>query len=207
MNNFSYKGVTIRVPIKQPKFSHSVPLMIASFGKYESNENIPYFEKLMRYRETDVPEGDLLHSVCALYSVKNLSYQVNNGGFAQYFDNGFHKYRVGYDIGDLTHLDMEQQIDFLKELILFILLDTTKSNYSSELSKTLYLLQGLVRKMQSKTYCAKRFFDFMDFTAYDEQWFKVTELIEWGLETYAQYLVKRLEEMKIEPSDKQTGIL
>lgn len=207
MSSFTYNGVLIEIPEKQPVFTHSLPLRIASLGKHESNKNIPYFEKLMYYRETDIPEGDLLHSVCALYSIKNLSYQVNNGGFVQYFNNGYHRYIAGYDIGDLAHIDIFQQVDFFKELINFIKISKVNPKYEDALYEAYLVLKALAENAKNKDFNEISFYEYLNLDAEDEIWYKACVAIEWGLEVYAQYLVKRLEELNIEQSNKQTGIL
>lgn len=207
MKKISYNGVSIEVPSERPVFSHSVALMIASLGKIEGNQNIPYFEKLMQYKQSDIPEGELMHDVCALYSIKNLNYQVNNGGFEQYYENGYHKYSAGEDVGDLANLDISQQIDFLETLIHFILRDKENIPYFDDLLKAKELLIEASRSIEDYE-CLddedKEFVGLAGFSDFDEQWYKVNEVIEWGMELYAQYLVKRLEARHIEPSNRQS---
>lgn len=197
MSSFIYNGVEIQVPEKTPAFTHSVSMMIASFGRIENNHDIPYFEKLMQYKETDLPEGELLHDVCALNTIRHLNYQVNNGGFEQYFDNGYHQYRAGQDIGDLALLAIDEQIKFLKVLVDFILLDDSNVKYKDDLFKALMLFER--QRMNIIEYENYESDDEDDYAtlegcdAFDEQWYKVDEIVELGIELYAQYLCKRLE--------------
>ena len=71
MRMIKYNGISLGVSSENPMFTHSVPAMIATKKKVETDRNIKYFEKLMQYKETDLPEGELLHEVCALYSINN----------------------------------------------------------------------------------------------------------------------------------------
>lgn len=89
MKSLSYNGVVIEVPVDRPVFSHSLPLKFMTEGKVEGDKNIPYFDKLMEYKMDDIPNGELLSDACRLYSIRNLNYQVNNGGFTQYYFNGY----------------------------------------------------------------------------------------------------------------------
>lgn len=197
MRKFKYNGVEIEVPEKAPAFTHSVPMMLASFGRIEDNQNIPYFEKLVQFKETDLPEGELLHDACALNSIRHLNYQINNGGFEQYFDNGYHQYRAGYEIGDLTLLAIDEQIKFLKVLIDFILLADCNAKYKDELLKALTLFERQrINIIEYENYEPDNEGDYAALdgcNAFDRQWYKVNELIEMGIELYAQYLCKRLE--------------
>lgn len=186
MKKFKYNGVLIEVSEKAPHFTHSVPLMIMSFGKIESNENIPFFEKLMTYKETEIPQGELLHDVCALNSIRNLNYQVNNGGIEQYYDNGYHLYRAGQEIGDLANIEMKYQVSFLKKLIDFILYYEDNKKYADDLYKALSEMETQRYNIYNNAF-SKVYNDF------DSYWYKVSEIIEWGIEYYAQYLIKRLE--------------
>ncbi len=207
MKKINYDGVLIELPSERPMFSHSISMMIVSKGKIESNHNIPYFERLMQYKETDLPEGELLHEVCALNSIRNLNYQVNNGGFSQYFFNEYHKYRAGYQIGDLSNLDIAQQIEFLEKLISFIVFDVDKKPYEADLLRALILLKEQQKNiLEYENWCDEEDeiieTELAGCSVFDTQWYKVNEVIEWGIELYAQYLCKRLEAMNIEPSDK-----
>lgn len=206
---FKYLGVSIDIPKEKPVFTHSVPLMIATFGKVENNMNIPYFEKLLLYKQTDLPEGEIQHDVCALNSIRNLNYQINNGGFEQYYFNQYHKYSSGQDVGDLTHLGIAEQIKFLDKFILFILLDKDKEKYSCDLTKAVMLFRSMPNKIKEYEELGdeKEYSCIGGAENFDKQWYKVSEVIEWGMELYAQYLIKRLEAMHIEPSDKQYRVL
>lgn len=197
MKQIKYNGVVLEIPSEKPTFTHSLPLMYATSGKLEGNHNIPYFERLMQYKETDLPEGELLHEVCALYSIKNLNYQVCNGGFHQYFYNGYHKYKAGYNIGDISHLEIKYQIEFLEKLTRFILLNEDKQQYKTDLIKALLIFKEMpnsIKKYDGVTNA--------DASLFNELWYKVSSVVEWGIELYAQYLIKRLEEMKIGNTNK-----
>lgn len=204
MKQIKYNGVVLEIPSEKPTFTHSLPLMYATSGKLEGNHNIPYFERLMQYKETDLPEGELLHEVCALYSIKNLNYQVCNGGFRQYYDNRYHKFKAGYEIGDLANLDIFEQSKFLDKFILFILLDERKKKYSSDLTRAVVLFREMPNNIEEYE-CLDSddgYAEIEGADAFDEQWYKVCDVIEWGIELYAQYLIKRLEEMKIGSTNK-----
>lgn len=205
MRKIKYNKISIEVPSENPMFTHSIPAMIATKKKVETDRNIKYFERLMQYKETDLPEGELLHEVCALYSIRNLNYQVCNGGFRQYYDNGYHKFKAGYEIGDLANLDIFEQIKFLDKFILFILLDERKKKYSSDLTRAIVLFREMPNNIEEYE-CLDSddgYAEIEGADAFDEQWYKVNEIIEWGMELYAQYLIKRLERMNIEPANKQ----
>lgn len=206
----SFNGVSIELPMEQPIFTHSVTAMIATFGSVEGNHNIPYFEKLMQYKKSDIPELELLHDICALNSIRLMNYQINNGGFEQYYDNGYHEYRAGDEDGALAQLDINAQIEFLEKFILFILLADDNKKYFDDLTKTVVMfrnMQSNILDYESLDADDKEYADINGADAFDTQWYKVSEVIEWGIELYAQYLIKRLEEMKIEPSNKQSRIL
>ena len=168
-------------------------------------KNAKYFNRLMQYKETDLPEGELLHEVCALYSINNLNKQMCEGGFKQYYDNGYHKFIAGYDIGDLSNLDITYQIKFLDKFILFILLDKSKKKYSSDLTRAVVLFREMPNNIEEYECLdsGDEYAEIEGVDAFDEQWYKVCDVIEWGMELYAQYLIKRLEMMNIEPANKQ----
>ena len=169
-------------------------------------KNAKYFNRLMQYKETDLPEGELLHEVCALYSINNLNKQMCEGGFKQYYDNGYHKYRAGYEIGDLANLEISEQIKFLDKFILFILFDNDKRKYSDDLTKAVILFREMpnnILEYERLTDEEKEYAEIDGADAFDKQWYKVCDVIEWGMELYAQYLIKRLEMMNIEPTNKQ----
>lgn len=205
MRMIKYNGISLGVSSKKSVFTHSVSAKVITSGKLESDKNIPYFERLMQYKETDIPEGELLHEVCALYSIRNLNYQVCNGGFRQYYDNGYHKFKAGFEIGDLANLDIFEQIKFLDKFILFILFDERKKKYSSDLTRAVVLFREMPNNIEEYE-CLDSgdgHAEIEGADAFDEQWYKVNEIIEWGMELYAQYLIKRLEMMNIEPVNKQ----
>lgn len=195
MKVLKYKGVELNVPEKAPVFTHSVAMMIATLGKAENNSNIPYFERLIQDKETELPEGEILHDVCALNTLRHMNYQVNNGGFLQYYDNGYHKYSAGYEIGDLALLAIDEQIKFLKVLVDFILLDDTKKKYKDDLLKAIMLFERQrINIIEYENYEQDDDYATVDgCDDFDEQWYKVNEVIEYGIELYAQYLCKRLE--------------
>lgn len=185
MGIVSYNGVLVEEPLEKPKFSHSVSLMLATMGKLEADENISYYTMLMeKYNEQNIKDVALLHEVQALNSIRILNYQVCNGGFEQYFANGYHKRIEGYDLNGFTNVDFSDQIEFLDFLIAFIQLFAEYKPMITELNKTWLMLN----KLKEHEYL---WYD--DFSKYNEQWYKVYEAIEFGLEVYAQYLYKRLE--------------
>lgn len=160
-------------------------------------KNAKYFNRLMQYKETDLPEGELLHEVCVLYSINNLNKQMCEGGFKQYYDNGYHKFIAGYNIGDLSNLDITYQIKFLDKFILFVLLDKSKKKYSSDLTRAVVLFREMPNNIEEYECIdsGDEYAEIEGVDAFDEQWYKVCDVIEWGMELYAQYLVKRLERM------------
>lgn len=187
MKILKYNGVSLEVPTESPVFRHSILL--------ETDKNTPYFSQLIQYKQTNLPDGDLMHEVCALYSISNLNYQTCNGGFRQYYGNAYHEYRAGYNIGDLPNLDIDEQIVFLKSLISFILLDESKKRYEDDLVQVCSMLEVLSQNIveyESMDELEQEICEIAGCDEFDKQWYKVNEIIEWGMELYAQYLIKRL---------------
>lgn len=196
MCSFVYNGVEIEVPEKAPAFTHSVPLMIASLGKIEGNCNIPYFEKLVQYKETDLPDGELIHDVCALLTLQKMNYQIQNGGFEQYYANGYHKYRSGYNIGDLSLLDIGQQIMFFGKMIDFVQTDVAKKDVIDDMIAVLILFTVMPDRIEEYEELSdeEKEYTFIEVSdAFDTAWYKISDTIEWAIELYAQFLCKRLE--------------
>lgn len=196
MSSFIYNGVEIQVPEKTPAFTHSVSMMIASFGKLESNADIPYYEKLVQYKETDLPEGELLHDTVALYTLQQINYQIQNGGFEQYYDNGYHIYRSGHDIGDLSILDINEQIMFFAKMIEFVQECNEKKDEVDDMVAVLILFTVMPDRIDDYESLAdeeKTYLDIEGADDFDKAWYKVSDTIEWAIECYAQYLCKRLE--------------
>ena len=182
MEIVNYNGVSIEPPAEKPKFSHSVSLMLATMGKLEANENIPYYSMLMeKYNEQNIKDVALLHEVQALNTIRNLNYQVMNGGFEQYFFNEYHKYSAGYDLNSFTNVDIADQIEFLDWLFAFIQLFSQYKSMASELEKMWSMLNEL------------KDFSYSGYSEYNKQWSRIYEAVEFGLEVAAQYLYKRLE--------------
>lgn len=204
MRTIKYNGVQLELPSERPVFTHSVPMMIASLGRVECNQNIPYFEKLLGYKASELPE-ELLHDVYALNSVRRLNYQINNGGFKQYYDSGYHKYYAGNEMDDFPQLDITEQLKFLDKFILFILMNEDKKKYSDDLTKAVVLLRDMPRKIfeyESLDEAEKQHTDIEGMDTFDTQWYEVSDVIEWGMELYAQYLCKRLEAVKNGTEDR-----
>lgn len=205
MRKFLYNEVKIEVPEKAPTFTHSVSMMLATLGKAENNANIPYFEKLIQYKETELPEGEFLHDVCALYTLQRMNYQIQNGGFEQYYFNGYHTYSAGYEIGDLSLLDIGQQIIFFGKMIGFIQADDTKKDVIDDLIAVLILFTIMpdnIYEYERLSAEEKECMAIDKADEFDKAWYKVSDTIEWAIECYAQYLCKRLEAENIEQSNK-----
>ena len=195
MKSLIYNGVPIEVPVERPVFSHSHALKLMSGGTMEGDRNIPYFEKLMKYKEDEIPEGEMLSDVCRLYSISNLNYQVSNGGFTQYYFNGYHKFMPGYDMCDLSNTGIECQLIFLQKLIDFMMHFDFFGAYLNELFNTVNWLEKMyLNIIQHKA--GGCYGVLPDCDAFDKAWGMVSDQIEFGMELYAQYLIKRLEAMK-----------
>ena len=105
-----YKGIEIEGLDKPVRMAHS--------RFFETNEGLDYFEKLIdRDKRELTPEQ--FDQVSRLNSVANASYQICNGGAAQYFANGFHLGREPYNEQDVAHFGQDIQVEMLSDLLDF----------------------------------------------------------------------------------------
>ena len=165
--------------------------MICQIMKKTSKIGVCY-NKLMQYKETELPEGELLHEVCALYSISNLNEQMCNGGFMQYYENRYHEFLSGQNMGDLSNLDISEQVVFLHKFIMFILLDRDKRKYSKDLKQLFILFKEMPGNIELYE-CFSNQSSIEGTAVLDKYWRKVSKVISCGLEMYAKYLLKRLE--------------
>ena len=200
IKSIKYNGVCIEVPTERPVFCRSLLVVHMTNGKEGDNKHTPYFDKLMGYKEDEIPQGELLSDVHRLYSISNLNYQVNNSGFAQYYFNGYHEFMSGYDIGDLNNVDISCQMIFLQKLIDFMMYFDFFDAYLNELFDAVHWLEKMyLNILQHKA--GGCYGELPDCDSFNKAWFMVRSQVEFGMELYAQYLIKRLEADKHETED------
>lgn len=194
IKSLNHNGVYIEYDLDLPPvFSHSYPLYQMSAGKQEAPHNISYFEKLMSVDFSALPIG-MKADVSGLYSLMNMNYHINNGGIDQYFSNGYHLNK--YSPGELIpHRDKSVQSCFLLKLISFLSEFDDFSKAMEPMTEVQrYFGEANVLHVPSEE-DEQELIEVYEYKAgFDRLYSGVSSVLEWGMELYAQYLIKALGE-------------
>ncbi|WP_368486646.1 hypothetical protein [Spiroplasma sp. DGKH1] len=127
-------------------------------NKYFKNE---YLDKL--------PKKENYNELCKLFTISNLLYQVENGGFSQYICNGYNEGKNPKTSGDVELFNFSETLKILRNDVLIDFLDKT-TNFNELAQADIVKIVKILEQIEQD--CDMQNLDINDsnFSYYQENW-------------------------------------
>lgn len=177
MESVDFHGIRVYQPLFQPIFTHSLSRMLATGGKEECNKNIEKFKELMGKLDY-IRSEPLKKEAESLYALRALNYEVCNGGFAGYFRHQYHIKKP-----ENKFHDIHEQSAFLAQVASLIKKFSVFRSRADELNDLVGMLEDIAESGYIKG---------LDYSECNRRWLDASDMVEWGMEVYASYLLTQI---------------
>ena len=152
--------------------------MLATGGKEECNKNIEKFKELMGKLDY-IRSEPLKKEAESLYALRALNYEVCSGGFDGYFRHQYH-----IEKPENKFHGIQEQSAFLAQVASLVKKFSIFRSRADELNVLVEMLEDIAESGYIKG---------LDYSECDRRWMDASDMVEWGMEVYAGYLLTQID--------------